>query len=94
MESVTHHPLTKYERIQVVGSRAEQLARGAQSFVLPIADRIESPYELAERELETLRLPMIVMRTLPDGRPQYVRLSTGDDIPASAVSTLKIKTTE
>lgn len=87
MESVQTHPLTKYERIQVVGTRAEQLARGAQSFVEPLTDRIETPYELAERELHSLRLPMIAMRTLPDGRPQYIRLSTGDD---GEVATVKL----
>jgi DNA-directed RNA polymerase subunit K/omega len=84
MESVTTHPLTKYERIQVIGVRSEQLARGSHPFVEPNSERAESPYEIAERELKSLRLPMIVMRTLPDGKPQYIRLSDG-------VSTTTIK---
>ena len=84
MESVTTHPLTKFERIQVIGTRAEQLARGAQSFVEPSGDRKEEPYELAERELLSLRLPMIVVRTLPDGRSQQIRLSVGEEERAQA----------
>lgn len=87
MESVTTHPLTKYERIQVIGVRSEQLARGSHPFVEPHPDRSESPYEIAERELKSLRLPMIVMRTLPNGKHQYIRLSDGEAGTAQVVHT-------
>ena len=77
MESVKTHPLTKYERIQVIGVRSEQISHGCQTFVEPNSERAESYYEIAERELASFRLPMIVKRTLPDGKPQYIRLSDG-----------------
>jgi len=67
--------LTKYERIQVIGMRAEQLARGAQSFV--DATDGADPYELAERELNARRLPFVVVRSQPDGKPEYLKLSSG-----------------
>lgn len=78
-QHVLAQKLTRYERIQVIGMRAEQLARGAQAFV--DATGTVGPYELAERELESQRLPMIVVRNLPDGKPQYLRLSGGGPAP-------------
>lgn len=71
--------LTKYERTQVIGMRAEQLARGAQAFVdAPAAVAASSDvfYEIAERELDARRLPFIVVRTMPDGKTERIRIST------------------
>lgn len=82
---VLAHKLTRYERIQVIGMRAEQLARGAQAFV--DAAGTVGPYELAEKELDSERLPMIVVRNMPDGKPQYLRLSGGGGGPAPARAT-------
>ena len=33
-------------------------------------------YEIAERELDARRLPFIVVRTLPDGKTERIRIST------------------
>ncbi len=72
--------LTRYERTQVIGIRAEQLARGALAFVeVPIPDgSANSPhvsmYDIAERELAAGRLPFIVVRHMPDGGTQHLRL--------------------
>lgn len=73
--------LTKYERIKVIGMRAEQLARGAQPLVDPLTTpdgskaTYESPCEMAERELEAKRTPFVVVRRMPDGKPEYLRLA-------------------
>jgi DNA-directed RNA polymerase subunit K/omega len=68
--------LTKYERTQVIGVRAEQLVHGAQAFVdvstLPAG---ASPYDIAERELLEHRMPFIIERTLPDGKTERIRLA-------------------
>lgn len=75
--------LTKYERTQVVGMRAEQLARGAQPFVdvsgtaAATAGGSSVYYEIAERELEAHRLPFIVVRKLPDGKTERLRVGSG-----------------
>jgi len=74
-------PLTRYERTQVIGIRAEQLARGALAFVdtpVPSADSHAPPvsmYDIAERELAAGKLPFIVVRHMPDGSKQHLRLS-------------------
>ncbi len=64
--------LTKYERTHVIGLRAEQLARGAQAFVDvpgPVHNASANSVflSIAERELEAGRMPLIVVRKLPDG---------------------------
>ena len=66
--------LTKYERCALVGLRAEQIARGAQTFVNEPADGSDGPCELAERELDAHRLPMIIVRHLPDGKKEAIHI--------------------
>ncbi len=69
--------LTIYERTKVVGLRAEQLARGAPTF-LP-ADRITSASfdacKIAAMELDAGVLPYVVSRTMPNGGIELLRLS-------------------
>lgn len=74
--------LTRYERTQVIGIRAEQLARGAQPFVEVAPPSLDgdddgeqvSMYSIAERELAAGRLPFIIVRHMPDGSTQHIRL--------------------
>lgn len=69
--------LTIYERTKVVGLRAEQLARGAPTF-LP-ADRITNASfdacKIAAMELDAGVLPYVVSRTMPNGGIELLRLS-------------------
>lgn len=73
--------LTKYERTNVIGLRAEQLARGAQAFV-PMPSAItgntanEVFYKIAEEELDQKRLPFTVIRQLIDGSSMRIHLSS------------------
>lgn len=69
-----HRALTKYERAKVVGVRAEQLARGAQCFVDIDPDAPFDAYELAERELAARVIPLVVVRHMPDGSTQHLRI--------------------
>ena len=77
--------LTKYERTQVIGMRAEQLARGAQAFVDVTSAAASAAtlggasvyYEIAERELEAHRLPFVVVRKMPDGKTERIRIGGG-----------------
>ncbi len=78
MNEFASQRLTKYERTQVVGMRSEQLARGAQPFVdvpLPSPGR---PWidvcDIAQRELDAHLLPFIVVRHLPDGKTEQLRI--------------------
>ena len=65
--------LTKYERTKVIGIRAEQLTRGAEAFV-DVDTKSFDPYEVAERELVQRKLPFIIVRHLPDGKTDNVKL--------------------
>jgi DNA-directed RNA polymerase I, II, and III subunit RPABC2 len=65
--------MTLYERVKVVGLRAEQLARGAQAFVHVDPDHFDAK-EVAEHELREKRLPFIIKRRLPGGRVEVHRV--------------------
>lgn len=65
--------LNKYETTQVIGMRAEQLANCAPPMI-DVTDPSESVYSIAERELEAGRLPFIVVRRMPDGKPERIRI--------------------
>jgi DNA-directed RNA polymerase subunit K/omega len=56
--------LTKYEITQIIGIRAEQLARGA----LPLVDTdgLTDLFQIAEREMNQKKLPFKVVRSNND----------------------------
>jgi DNA-directed RNA polymerase subunit K/omega len=92
MESVTTpfpKRLTKYERIQVIGMRSEQIARGAQIMVQ--REDADTPYEIAERELSSGVMPFVVVRRMPDGKAEYLRLSDGTQNKVYSYATPPIK---
>jgi len=76
-KNVTNPVMTKYERAIVLGQRIEQLARGSQPFidisVLSAHEPLSSEL-IAEKELLERKLPFVVKRTLPNGKPEYWRI--------------------
>ena len=84
MNMDTDHGLTIYEYTNVIGTRAEQLARGAQPFVnvqFPSEAEDVNMYEIAERELAAGKLPFVVVRKMPNGTHQYIKLSRSTTTP-------------
>ncbi len=69
--------LTVYERTKILGTRANQIADGARSFINPAAipAHITNPLDIAKLELEQRLLPFIIERPMPDGTFEYWRLS-------------------
>ena len=57
--------LTKFEKIRIIGQRAEQISMGAPSTV--DIKGLNTALEIAERELEERKIPLKIRRTLPDG---------------------------
>ena len=57
--------LTKYERARILGTRALQISHNAPILV-NLTDEID-PLQIAERELQARKIPMIIRRYLPDG---------------------------
>ena len=67
-------PLSIYERTKIVGIRAEQLVRGAPSFV-PVTGAFD-PYEVAQNELDSGKLPYMISRVFPDATKRIIRLGS------------------
>jgi len=62
---ITSKYLNKYERVKVIGVRAQQISLGA----LPLVDigTLTDPIEIAILELKEKKLPFFIKRYLPDG---------------------------
>lgn len=68
--------LTPYERAAVLACRAQQLAMGAPTtLAADVADALSDVRQIARRELELGRMPLMVCRRMPDGTFEYWRLS-------------------
>ncbi|KAL3317872.1 DNA-directed RNA polymerases I, II, and III subunit RPABC2 [Cichlidogyrus casuarinus] len=62
---ITTPYLTKYERARVLGARALQLSMSAP--VMVELDGERDPLKIAEKELRSGKIPIIIRRYLPDG---------------------------
>jgi DNA-directed RNA polymerase subunit K/omega len=72
-KNTTRNILTKYEKVKVIGLRGEQLQRGAKPHVEFDATKF-NPIQIAERELQSRKLPFMICRTLANGEKEYWRL--------------------
>lgn len=72
-KNLTKNILSKYEKIKILGVRAEQLQRGA----IPNVDVDEDNFialEIAKQELHERKIPFMVVRKLPNGKKEYWKL--------------------
>lgn len=65
--------LTKYEKARIIGSRAEQLDRGAISFVR-IDENIINGRTIAMMEFEQKKIPFIIARPMPNKGVEYWKM--------------------
>ncbi|MFB3889918.1 MAG: DNA-directed RNA polymerase subunit K [Candidatus Bathyarchaeia archaeon] len=72
--------ITRFEKARIVGARSLQISMGAP-ILLPLDESLSaggtglnSPIEIALKELEIGILPMTIRRTLPDGTYQDIPL--------------------
>lgn len=58
--------LTKFEKIRVLGTRATQISNGAP----PTIDvrGLVTAMDIAKRELQEGKIPLVIQRTYPDGK--------------------------
>lgn len=71
----TGRRMTVYERVKLVGMRAEQLVRGAKPTV-PVDDPATfDPLTIARRELSDRTIPLMLRRRLPDGSTELWRVA-------------------
>lgn len=64
--------LTKYEQARIIGIRGQQISQGAPILVDP--EGLESPVEIALKELHERKLPFIIQRVLPNNKCEYWRV--------------------
>jgi DNA-directed RNA polymerase subunit K/omega len=69
----TRNVLTIYEKVKIIGLRAEQLQRGAAPYV-DFDEKKFDPIQVATQELHSRKLPFMICRTLPNGQKEYWRL--------------------
>ncbi|MEM2109038.1 MAG: DNA-directed RNA polymerase subunit K [Candidatus Odinarchaeota archaeon] len=62
--------LTRYERSRIIGARALQISMGAP-ILIDYQGKLD-PIQIAEEELNSLILPIMVTRVLPSGESQSI----------------------
>lgn len=72
-KNTTRNFMTKYERVKIIGLRAEQLQRGAVPYV-EFDKKNFDPIDIAIKELDARKLPFMICRTLPNAEKEYWRL--------------------
>ena len=58
--------LTKFEKVKVIGIRAEQISLGAPPCV--DIENLTEPLEIAEKEFKEHKIPIIIIRKFPNGK--------------------------
>lgn len=64
--------LTKYEYARIIGIRAEQIASGAEPFVL--VGSLMDPVKIAEKELSEGKIPLELIRRI-QGKQRIIKLT-------------------
>ena len=70
---ITKNYMTVYERVRLLGERAKQLSLGAKPLIKG-AENMD-PKIVAKMELEQKIIPLIVIRTLPNGQREKWKVS-------------------
>lgn len=70
---ITTRKLTKYERVNIIGTRAKQISMGAQKMV---ETSIMDPKKIAKLELEMKVCPLKLKRTLPSGEIELISVNS------------------
>ena len=65
--------MTIYERVRIIGERATQLSYGAKPMIKNV-NNLE-PKEIAKLELQEKLIPLIIIRTLPNGQKEKWKIS-------------------
>lgn len=69
----TRNIMTKFEKNAIIGLRSEQLQRGARPLVEFDPSHFQ-PRDIAHRELQERKLPMMICRKLYNGEKEYWRI--------------------
>ena len=75
---ITKKFMTIYERVRLLGVRAKQLSLGAKPMIRNAEN--QDPKTIAKLELENKVMPLIIIRTLPNGQKEKWKVSELDII--------------
>ena len=64
--------MTRFERTRLISARALQLSLGAPPLVK--VGKGMRPYDLAKQELEEAVLPLVALRTFPNGKTERIAI--------------------
>jgi DNA-directed RNA polymerase subunit K/omega len=70
---ITDPILYMFERVRLLAIRSKQLSRGAKPMILNVENF--TPKEIAKKELEEKVIPIIIVRTLPNGKKEHWKLN-------------------
>jgi|SaaInlStandDraft_7_1057024.scaffolds.fasta_scaffold03903_3 DNA-directed RNA polymerase subunit K/omega len=74
INKITRPFLTKYEMVKLLATRTNQLARGAKPMIKNV-DYSITPKDLAKLELKEKVIPLIVLRPIPNGKPERWKIT-------------------
>lgn len=77
-DRITKPVLTKYERVRLLSERRKQLVLGAKPMIK--VDRSVSEKDIASLELKAKVIPLIIIRTLPNGDIEHWKMDELDII--------------
>lgn len=72
-DRITKPFLTKYERVRLLSDRVQQLVNGSKPMIK--TEDLYDERQIAELELQRKVIPLIVVRTLPNGTIEHWKLS-------------------
>lgn len=70
----TSNILNKYEKVKILGLRAEQIQRGSTVYIDMATVPIFNALVIAKLELNQKKLPFMISRKLPNGDNEYWKL--------------------
>lgn len=77
-DRITKPILTKYERVRLLSERRKQLVLGAKPMIK--VDRSVSEKDIASLELKAKVIPLIIIRTLPNGDIEHWKIDELDTV--------------
>jgi len=72
-DKITMPYMTKFEKAKLLGVRAEMIASGDKPLV-EIKGKVNNAYEIAVMELKQKKIPLIIRRSLPNGKVEDWRV--------------------
>jgi DNA-directed RNA polymerase subunit K/omega len=70
--------ITKYEKVRIIGERAQQISAGAPINV--DYDGLTNAIDIATKEYNELKIPFIIQRKFPNGEVKEVHLMGEEEI--------------